>query len=85
MNDSCRVPTTRPLGVGDQQELGRVLVDGLESPFVGLPVGLAADAVAGSAEVVGGQQSHQGGQVGPEGPAQRHLGAVQVDHGQHVA
>jgi hypothetical protein len=61
-----------------------VLVDGAEGPFVGVPVGRAADAVAGGAEVVGGQQGHQGGQVGPDGPAQHDAGAVQVHRGQYT-
>jgi hypothetical protein len=50
----------------DEQQVRRVSVDGVERAQARLQILLAADTVAGRAELVGGQQVHDRGDIPPQ-------------------
>ena len=61
------------LEVSKVEQLGRIGVDGLECRFVGSTIGRVPDAIAARPELIGGDQVHNGGQVGGCRPPQQHL------------
>ncbi len=63
----------------DEQQVRWVGVDGVERMQVGLQVLVGGDAVAGCAELVGGQQAHDRGDILRSCSSQRHRLAL---HGQ---